>query len=277
MQPALERLFSHIDDIPRVPEVVKTLLDQVNDPDIDFKAVASNIEKEQVLAIKVLRNVNSAHFGLRKRVSSIQEALTILGMHEIRKLVIVTGLAETLPYLPNIDLNDFWQDSFRTASYAKWIAEQAQLGHSEMIFTAGLIYDLGTILIHLGEPDAASDITEAVYQGQDRLDSERQYLGFTSHEACAELCRQWQFPEELINTVEKSGEPMAYSQLSLSACAVHVARYVSQSTYSDEGEDVLLQTFPMQEWQKLGLDKNSILSSMATMSKLETGLDGLLD
>ena len=277
MQPALELLFSHIDDIPRVPEVVKTLLDQVNDPDIDFKAVASNIEKEQVLAIKVLRNVNSAHFGLRKRVSSIQEALTILGMHEIRKLVIVTGLAETLPYLPNIDLNDFWQDSFRTASYAKWIAEQAQLGHSEMIFTAGLIYDLGTILIHLGEPDAASDITEAVYQGQDRLDSERQYLGFTSHEACAELCRQWQFPEELINTVEKSGEPMAYSQLSLSACAVHVARYVSQSTYSDEGEDVLLQTFPMQEWQKLGLDKNSILSSMATMSKLETGLDGLLD
>ena len=277
MQPALERLFSHIDDIPRVPEVVKTLLDQVNDPDIDFKAVASNIEKEQVLAIKVLRNVNSAHFGLRKRVSSIQEALTILGMHEIRKLVIVTGLAETLPYLPNIDLNDFWQDSFRTASYAKWIAEQAQLGHSEMIFTAGLIYDLGTILTHLGEPDAASDITEPVYQGQDRLDSERQYLGFTSHEACAELCRQWQFPEELINTVEKSGEPMAYSQLSLSACAVHVARYVSQSTYSDEGEDVLLQTFPMQEWQKLGLDKNSILSSMATMSKLETGLDGLLD
>jgi HD-like signal output (HDOD) protein len=277
MQPALERLFSHIDDIPRVPEVVKTLLDQVNDPDIDFKAVASNIEKEQVLAIKVLRNVNSAHLGLRKRVSSIQDALTILGMQEIRKLVIVTGLAETLPHLPNIDLNDFWQDSYRTATYAKWIAEQAQLGHSEMIFTAGLIYDLGMILIHLGEPDAASDITEAVYQGQDRLDSERQYLGFTSHEACAELCRQWQFPEELISTVEKSGEPLTYSQLSLSACAVHVARYVSQSSYSDEGEDVLLQTFPVQEWQKLGLDKNSILSSMATMSKLETGLDGLLD
>jgi HD-like signal output (HDOD) protein len=46
----------------------------VNDPDIDFKAVASNIEKEQVLAIKVLRNVNSAHFCLRKRVSSIQDA-----------------------------------------------------------------------------------------------------------------------------------------------------------------------------------------------------------
>lgn len=277
MQPALERLFSHIDDIPRVPEVVKTLLDQVNDPDIHFKAVASNIEKEQVLAIKVLRNANSAHFGLRKRVSSIQDALTVLGMQEVRKLVIVTGLADTLPHLPNIDLNDFWQDSFRTASYAKWIAEQAQLGHSEMIFTAGLIYDLGTILIHLGESGAASDITQAVYQGQDRLDSERKYLGFTSHEACAELCRQWQFPEELINTVEKSGEPMAYSQLSLSACAVHVARYVSQSSYSDEGEAVLLQTFPLQEWQKLGLDKNKILSSMATMSQLETGLDGLLD
>jgi len=146
-----------------------------------------------------------------------------------------------------------------------------------MVFTAGLIYDLGTILIHLGEPDAASDITEAVYEGQDRLDSERQYLGFTSHEACAELCRQWQFLEELINTVEKSGEPMAYSQLSLSACAVQIARYVSQSTYSDEGEEVLLQTFPTEEWQKLGLEMNDILSAMNTMSELETGLEGLLD
>ena len=230
MQPALEQLFNHIDDIPRVPEVVKTLLEQVNDPDVDFQDVASNIEKEQVLAIKVLRNVNSAHYGLRRRVGSIQEALTILGMQEVRKLVIVTGLVETMPYLPNLDLSDFWQDSYRTATYAKWIAEKAQLGHDDMVFTAGLIYDLGTILIHLGEPDAASDITEAVYEGQDRLDSERQYLGFTSHEACAELCRQWQFPEELINTVEKSGEPMAFSQLSLSACAVHIARYVSQST-----------------------------------------------
>jgi len=65
MQPALEQLFNHIDDIPRVPEVVKTLLEQVNDPDVDFQDVASNIEKEQVLAIKVLRNVNSAHYGLR--------------------------------------------------------------------------------------------------------------------------------------------------------------------------------------------------------------------
>jgi len=277
MQPALEQLFNHIDDIPRVPEVVKTLLDQVNDPDIDFQAVASNVEKEQVLAIKVLRNVNSAHYGLRRRISSIQEALTILGMQEVRKLLIVTGLVETMPYLPNLDLSDFWQDSYRTATYAKWIAEKAQLGHDDMVFTAGLIYDLGTILIHLGEPDAASDITEAVYEGQDRLDSERQYLGFTSHEACAELCRQWQFPEELINTVEKSGEPMAYSQLSLSACAVQIARYVSQSTYSDEGEEVLLQTFPTEEWQKLGLEMNDILSAMNTMSELETGLEGLLD
>ena len=134
-------------------------------------------------------------------------------MQEVRKLVIVTGLVETMPYLPNLDLSDFWQDSYRTATYAKWIAEKAQLGHDDIVFTSGLIYDLGTILIHLGEPDAASYITEAVYEGQDRLDSERQYLGFTSHEACAELCRKWQFPEELINTVEKSGEPMAFSQL----------------------------------------------------------------
>lgn len=277
MTPELDRLFEHIDEIPRVPEIVKTLLEQVNDPEIDFQAVASNIEKEQVLAIKVLRLVNSAQFSLRRRVSSIHEALTIIGLYEIRRLVIVTGLAETIPDLPNLDLTDFWQDSYRTATYAKWIADKSQLGNGDMAFTAGLIYDLGTILIHLGEPDAASDITEAVYEGQDRLDSERQYLGFTSHEACAELCRQWQFPEELINTVEKSGEPMAFNQLSLAACAVHIAHYVSQSTYSDEGEEVLLQTFPVEEWQKLGLDVDDILSAMTAMSELETGLEGLLD
>lgn len=277
MTPELDRLFKHIDEIPRVPEIVKTLLEQVNDPEIDFQAVASNIEKEQVLAIKVLRLVNSAQFSLRRRVSSIHEALRIIGLYEIRRLVIVTGLAETIPDLPNLDLSDFWRDSYRTATYAKWVADKAELGNGDMTFTAGLIYDLGTILIHLGEPDAASDITEAVYEGQDRLDSERQYLGFTSHEACAELCRQWQFPEELINTVEKSGEPMSFNQLSLAACAVHIAHYVSQSTYSDEGEEVLLQTFPVEEWQNLGLDVDDILSAMAAMSDLETGLEGLLD
>jgi len=277
MKPELERLFSHIDDIPRVPEVVKTLLEQVNDPDIEFHSVAENIEKEPVLAIKVLQRVNSAHYGLRRRFSSIQDAMTVLGLAEVRKLVIVTGFVETFPHLPNLDLADFWQDSYRTATYAKWIADKADLGNSDMTFTAGLIFDFGTILIHLGAPEVASDVSEEVFEGHDRLDLERQYLGFTNHEATAELCREWQFPEELINTVEKSGEPLAFSRLSLSACAVHIARYVSQASYTSDDPDVLLAGFPTEEWLKLGLDKDSILAGITQMSKLETGLDGLLD
>ena len=273
----IQRLFDQIDRVPKVPEVVRLLLEQVNDPTINFRQIAENVEKEQVISVKVLRLVNSAVYGLSRKIGSIQQALVIIGMDELKKLVIVSGMVSSVDEIPGISLDDFWLDNFRTATYAEWLANHTKLPDSQMIFTAGLISSLGRILIHLDDLTTARAINKKVREGHTRPESEREELGFTSQEICAELCKLWQFSDELTDTVAKSGEPLHFDEISLAACAVFVARYISEANYIDKDKQVILDEFPRKAWLKLGLAEEDIAEKMAEMLALETGLEGLLD
>jgi len=277
MKLAIQSLFNQIDNIPQIPEIVRILITQANDPNIDFKAIAINVEKEQVISIKVLRLVNSAHYGLSSKIGSIQHALVFLGMTELKKLIVVSGLVSSINEIPGINLDDFWIDNFRTATYAKWLAEHINLDDSEMIFTAGLISSLGKILIYLDDLTTAKKINSEVRSGILRPDSERNHLGFTLQEVSAELCRFWRFPDELTETISKSGEPLDFDNVSLAACAVYISRYISESSYSNKDQQTILAEFPHKEWQQLGLKKEDIADKMTCLLALDTGLEGVLD
>ena len=277
MKPEMQPLFNQINNVPQIPEIVRLLIIQANDPEIDFKAIAINVEKEQVISVKVLRLVNSAYYGLSSKISSIQQALTLLGIDELKKLVVVSGLVSSINDVPGIDLDDFWLDNFRTATYAKWLADHTKLNDSEMVFTAGLISSLGRILIHLDDATTARKINSEVRAGTSRADSERKHLGFTHQEVCAELCRIWQFPAELIDTITQVGEPLSFDDISLAAIAVYIARYISESSYSEKDQPTILAEFPYKEWQQLGLKNEDVAKTMATLLALDTGLEGVLD
>jgi len=279
MKSEITQLFEQVDNIPQVPEVVRTLLTQVNDPNIDFIAIAKNVEKEQAIAIKVLRLANSAFYGLPREIGSIKQALVILGMTELKKLIVVSGLISSIPEISDLNIEDFWLDNFRTATYAKWISDQANFpdSDSDMVFTAGLINALGIILIHLGSPKAAKEINYLVEDGMTRLKAEQQELGFSNHEVSAELCRLWEFSDDLTTAVEQSGEPLNFEQTALSAYAVFIARYISEASYSDKTRDEIEADFPIKEWLELGLKEQDISDSLTEIISLETGLDGLLD
>jgi HD-like signal output (HDOD) protein len=277
MSITINQLFDQIDNVPNVPEVVRTLLKQVNNPNIDFAPIAENVEKEQAISIKVLRLVNSAHYGLPNQIGSIKQALVILGIDELKKLFIMSGFISAISDVPGLNLEDFWLDNYRTATYAQWIAEQSKLDNIDLIFTAGLINNLGTVLIHLGAPDIAKKIELDLRRGKSRIDAEHKHLYFLSQEITAELCSHWQFSEELIEVIIKSAEPLSFDDISLSSCAISVARYISQSTYSEKSKEEILNEFPYDEWKKLGLDSHDIEANITVMLELDTGIDGLLD
>jgi len=273
----IQKLFDHVENIPKIPEVVRTLIKQVNDPNVDFSLIAENVEKEQVISVKILRLVNSAHYGVPKQVGSIQQAIVILGLTELKKLIITSGVISAISDVPGLNIDDFWLDNYRTASYAEFIAKQSNIKDSDLIFTAGLLNNLGTILIHLGESDIAKQVQLDVRRGQDRVSVEQKHLGYTSQQVTAELCKQWQFSDELIETIINSSEPLSSDEISLGSCAISVARFISQSTYSEKTEEEILAEFPRKEWQQLGLKETEIEEKMALMLELDTGIEGLLD
>ncbi len=227
----------------------------------------------------MLRLVNSAHFGLSRKIGSIDEAVVLLGMGQLKSLIIASGIVSSVSDIPGVNIKEFWADSFLTATYAKWLAEQAGLENSETVYTAGLLSGLGIILIHLAAPKVANEIDQHVKAGELRSEYERKRLGFTSEKACAALCERWKFAQELVNTVRYSGEPLKADddEVALMACCVYLGRFISNAKRNGKSAEEIAVEVPQDIWQKLGLDVNETEEKIAQILELESGLDGLVD
>ncbi len=275
MSAKINKLFSQVNNIPQISEVIRVLINQLNDPDIDLKQVARNVEKEQLISVKVLRLVNSASFGLPKKVASIKDAVVLLGIGKLKTVVIASGIVSSVSKIDNFDLNQFWLDSFSIATYAKWLANESGL-NADIAFTAGLLSNLGTILIHLGQEKAALDIERLIKQGHGRLYVEKMRLGFTSQDVSAELCKLWKFSDALVIPIAQCGEPLLADPVSKIACSVFFAQLITGSKAMQLTEEEILSLIFAENIKVLGLSDTFFKEKMTELLTLESGLEALL-
>lgn len=273
----MNQLFDNIPKLPQIPEVVRTIINQLNDPRAEMLDIAKNVEKEQVISLKILRLVNSAHFGLSRKISSIDEATVMLGMNQLKTLVIASGIVSSITKIENFDIKKFWSNCFRTAVYAKWLAERAH--HSgEIAYTAGLIGNLGNLLIHIGLPSEANEIDQHARAGRSsRASFERTCLGFTNQDVCAELCRRWKFGDELVQAIQHSCEPLTFEAPSPIACCLHIAQVISDAVDKGKTEVEILAALPYPVAEKIGLSEEFLGANLAELLNLKSNLEGLAD
>lgn len=276
MPAKMNQLFEQIHKVPQVPEVVRTLINQLNDPKADLLVIAKNIEKEQMIALKVLRLVNSAHFGLSRKVSSIDEATLMIGMGALKTLVIASGIVGSVPAVDNLNIKQFWSNSFRSAACSKWFAQQAGL-NTDIAYTAGLLSNLGNILIHLGEPSAANEINQHVKHGKLRIDMEKSRLGYTGQQVCAELCRRWKLADELVEAIEHSGEPLGSESPNSLACVLFLGNFISACQDQGRNADEMASIFPVEIAAPLGFNDDFISQKIGEVAAVQSELEGLVD
>ncbi|MGD0958276.1 MAG: HDOD domain-containing protein [Methylomonas sp.] len=272
----LEQLLNQIHNLPQIPEVVRNIINLLNDPYSEVLDIVKNVEKEQVIALKILRLVNSAHFGLSRKVSSIEEATMMIGLSQLKLLVIASGIVHAIPRIPHFDIRAFWKQSFLTASIAKWFADKAGLP-AEVAYTAGLFSGLGNILIHIGSPRDANEIDQHVKAGGFRPDLERNRLGFTNQAACGELLRRWKLADELINAIKNSAEPLSEIPADKLACAVYVGGYISQCVAHGASHEHILDKFPYAVAEQIGFNADAIEESLHHVLGAHFNLDELID
>lgn len=274
----IQQLFDHIHKLPQVPEVVRALINQLNNPNAAMLDIAKNVEKEQVISLKILRLVNSAHFGLSRKVGSISDATALLGMNQLKTLVVASGIVGSVPSLENFDLKEFWSSNFKTAELAKWFADKAKLD-ADIAYTAGMLAGLGTLIIQMGAPNEANEINQHLKSGHSsRLELEKSRLGYTSQAVSAELCRRWKFADELIEAIEQSGEPLQAETPNKLACTVFLGQFISQSIANGKSSEEILGGFPFEVVEQLpGLYRELLTQQIGEFVNVKSNLEGLLD
>lgn len=277
MPTPMNQLFDSIHKLPQIPEVVQAIISQLNNPHAEILDIAKNVAKEQVIALKILRLVNSAHFGLSRKVSSIEEATSLLGMNQLKMLAVASGIVGAIPTIGNFDIRKFWNNCFRTAAYSKWLGENAQVS-GDIAYTAGLIGNLGNIMIRMAYPSEANEIDQhAKADNHTRSEIERNRLGFTNQEVAAELCRRWKFADVLILAIQQCGEPLTFEQPSAYACVLNLAQFISNLVDRAKTEEEILANFPFDVAEKIGLSEAFIRSKLTEILAIESKLEGLAD
>ena len=167
-------------------------------------------------------------------------------------------------------------NSFLVASYAKWLASQSGCDDG-IAFTAGLINNLGTILISLGQPKEAIKIAQLIDEEHSRASLENMLLGYTSQEVSAELCRLWKFSDELITPISQCEAPLLSQPVSKISCVIFIAKYLSTCKQSDTKPSVILEEMPADIIKHLGLSATFFEKNIDEILNLESGLEAILD
>lgn len=273
----IRELLEQTDKLPNVPEVVRQLIQQLNNPAADYGEIADKVSQDQTISLKILRLVNSAHFGLNRKVSSIDEAVVMLGMARLKTLVIASGIAGSVKEVEGLDLKTFWSESFRVAALAKWFAERDTQVDPDVAFTAGLIHNIGRLLLHLAQPMRAQAIQTLIEESNcSRSDAEMERLGFISPEAGQALLDMWSFPAELGLAVRYHKSPTDLDDSPALAAVVNLACVVNSAKRRGDDLETLINNYPTAIAELAGVSSDT-RGELGIALELDSGLDGLAD
>jgi putative nucleotidyltransferase with HDIG domain len=229
LSPQLVETICAIDRLPSMPEVYTELVEAVADPATNLRDLAKVVERDAAISAKLLQLANSAFFGLRGEVSSIGDAISFLGIETLRYLVLMVGVCEQFnaTSFPRGFVEGVWNHSIQTASIARMIAESehTSLAMAEQSFVAGLLHDLGKLILAESFSKSYADVLDFA-KALDRplWEAERQILKATHSDVGAYLLDLWGLPDVVTRAVAMHHEPVAQDGEHLTPLAiVHVA------------------------------------------------------
>lgn len=282
MPMTLEEFTHDIDHLVSLPSIGVRVNEIINDPTSTADDIGKLISQDPALATRVLRIANSPAYGLSKQITTIARAVSIIGTQLIRDLVLAASTIRAFKDIPNelVSLENFWDHSLYCGIAARLLAEQRGMKHAETEFLAGLLHDIGQLVIFRKEPKAARRALLLSIEGPDDFTlhkAEQEIFGFDHAQVGATLLRHWHFPDLLVACVEKHHAPQDEKKFPIEVSVVHIANSIATLAEIDsvsEGDAVRTEQFA---WDKIGLSTEVIESTVrATQSQFTEMRDLLL-
>ena len=200
---ALEQLIGKGQDLPSLPEIYLRVSEQLEDENSSVQQIGDTVQNDPAITSRVLKMVNSAFYGLPNQVSSVAQVVSLQGRERLKHILIGSVLRGVFNSddNPAFSMQVFWQHSIKTAIIARQLAREIpQIGEPEAMFTAGLLHDIGKLLLIIKFPERMLTAEEFMIQKRiDILSAELQQVGVT-HTAVGEaLMQHWGLPQLLVD------------------------------------------------------------------------------
>ena len=271
----LRNRIEQLGDLPTLPHVVQRLATMISRPTVSAEEIGTIIEKDQVLAAKVLRLANSPFYGFPSRIGSVSHAVIVLGFNVVKGL---TLCASALTIMKDAGMDQLWRHSLGVAITANLLATKLEIKNPEELFVSGLLHDIGKVVLYVKWPDVGNSIKDALKTCADRslFDVEQELTGLSHAEIGGYLAGAWHLPITLREPILYHHNPIQAKDATLQTAIVHVADILVKGLACGNPGDDLIPPLSRPAWDQVGLDKRSLAECIDKASQEFVTIDDYL-
>ena len=245
------------------PDVCIKVFDLIESHNASAHAIGAVISKDPNLTMRLLKIVNSALYNFSGKIDTISRAIAVVGISELYSMVIAITAVKSFSYIPHnvVNMDTFWRHSLYTAVNARLLARRCNVLHPERLFVAGLLHDVGSLILYHRAPQICKDLLIAAEGDEAALhQAEIREFGFSHADIGALLMKLWRLPDGLQEAVACHHQPDQAAHNPREAAIVHLANALANHTEIGafcEMPDTELRV-DTSAWETLGLDMEAL-------------------
>lgn len=264
MKPDIVELVQGIRGLVTLPDVFIRINQLVEKQDSTVAQIAEAIARDPAFTVRLLRVANSPFYGFSSSIDTVSKAVSVIGTSQIRNLALSTAIASSFAGLPNtlVSMENFWRHSLYCALAARLLARRAGRCDAEAVFTAGLLHDIGELVIFNRLPELARQALQLELDSAETIgvhEAEQRVIGFDHAEVGGELARQWKLPRLLEECIAFHHAPQEAKQFPREVGIVHIANALAVMAELDTLTHEDVSPIDAYAWQITGLDEGDTL------------------
>jgi len=263
MSTSPEQLVDDISELVSLPEACVRINEMVDDPAYSADDIGKVISSDPGLTVRILKIANSPFYGLSSEVDTVSRAITVLGTVQLRDLVLASSACKTFEGIPNdlMTMDEFWHHSIFCGITARKLANSCMLGRGEALFIAGLLHDVGQLILFNKCPVDAKKVllrSKITHSESEIHLIEQQIIGFDHMDVGSVLTKQWKLPPCLQECVSFHHTPSKATVFPQEVAIIHIAQAITNYANKNSIEGTNLNEIEEGAWDKAGLSADII-------------------
>ena len=258
----LEELLEQDSELFSLPEIYIRVSELMENENSASAQIGKVVETDPALSSRILKMVNSAFYGIPKTIASISQAITILGRDRLRQILIGTVLSGVFgkAQSPVLVMEDFWYHSVKTAILARHLGNDSEISNeAESLFTAGLLHEIGRLIMAQKIPEQSSAIQKAIdMEGEDIMAAESRILGFTHCDVGGAFIEKWGLPALLADVAKFHHSPQLSESYTAETDIIYLANNLVSLVSPVELQDVNYVLKKINGWERTGLSATQV-------------------
>ena len=252
----VDRIVTNVLKVAALPAVALKFSEAIKNPLTSNQELASIVAEDSALAAKVLMIANSALFNFPSKIDTISKAITIIGHKQLSEIILSCSVVAMFKDIPQdvIDMDQFWRHSISVATTSRILAASRREQNIEKFFTAGLLHDIGKLVMFVEIPDYMNQVIETCSKQKKLMHkTEQEIMGFDHAKLGAKLLKKWKLPDEIVSAVYYHHAPSISTGDVVNSSVIHIADIITHTLQLGASGEKYVPTLNEKAWDALGV------------------------